>query len=229
MALIVSFVSQKGGVGKSTLARALSVLLTQGGYKVRIADLDPQQETATLWARQRRLAEIEPDIDVKGYSSATDAIGDAGDVDILLLDGPARATKETTLIAAKSHVVVQPSSGSKDDLNPAAALFSILERNNIPSDRLVVALSRTSADSEEREGRAYFERQGYRVLEGDIRTRRSYNVAMNEGGSILETAYDTLNERSNILLDDLVGVIAAQIESANAAQDNKPKKVRASS
>ncbi|MEO1676401.1 MAG: ParA family protein [Pseudomonadota bacterium] len=221
MALIVSFVSQKGGVGKSTLARALAVLLTQSGYKVRIADLDPQQETSMLWAQQRQLAKIEPAIDVRGYRQAADAIADSEDVDILLLDGPARATKDTQLIAAKSHVVVQPSSGSKDDLNPAAALFKILERNQIPNSRLVVALSRTSADSEEREGRAYFEAQGYRVLAGDIRTRRSYNAAMNEGGSILETVYDSLNDRSNVLLDDLVGVIANQIEQAEAAQETK--------
>ena len=229
MALIVSFVSQKGGVGKSTLARALAVLLTQHGYAVRIADLDPQQETATLWAQQRKLSEIEPPIDVKGYPQASDAIADSGDVDILLLDGPARATKDTTLIASKSHVVVQPSSGSKDDLNPAAALFRILEKNKIPNDRLVVALSRTSADSEEREGRAYFEAQGYRVLAGDIRTKRSYNAAMNEGGSILETIYDTLNDRSNVLLDDLVGVIAYQIEQAEVVRAKKSKEVGAAS
>ena len=46
--LIVSLVSQKGGVGKSTLARALAMALETGGMKVLLADLDPQQSTSRV-------------------------------------------------------------------------------------------------------------------------------------------------------------------------------------
>jgi chromosome partitioning protein len=42
MPIIVSFVSQKGGVGKSTLARALLAVAAHT-MKVRLADLDPHQ------------------------------------------------------------------------------------------------------------------------------------------------------------------------------------------
>jgi len=38
--LIVGFVSQKGGVGKSTLSRALATSTAAAGTKVTIADLD---------------------------------------------------------------------------------------------------------------------------------------------------------------------------------------------
>jgi len=40
--LIVGFVSQKGGVGKSTLSRALATSTAAAGTKVTIADLDIQ-------------------------------------------------------------------------------------------------------------------------------------------------------------------------------------------
>ncbi|HAK9808823.1 TPA: AAA family ATPase [Escherichia coli] len=40
MAAIVAFVSQKGGVGKSTLARALAREAAAGGLRVKVADLD---------------------------------------------------------------------------------------------------------------------------------------------------------------------------------------------
>ena len=43
---IIAFISQKGGVGKSTLARALAVETSKGKLKVLLADCDPQQRTS---------------------------------------------------------------------------------------------------------------------------------------------------------------------------------------
>jgi chromosome partitioning protein len=43
---IVAFISQKGGVGKSTLARATAWEANKQDLKVLLADCDPQQETS---------------------------------------------------------------------------------------------------------------------------------------------------------------------------------------
>jgi chromosome partitioning protein len=43
---IVSFISQKGGVGKSTLSQALAVEAEKQKIKVLLADYDPQQTTS---------------------------------------------------------------------------------------------------------------------------------------------------------------------------------------
>ena len=40
---VVAFVSQKGGVGKSTLSRGLAREAAKNGLRVKIADLDIQQ------------------------------------------------------------------------------------------------------------------------------------------------------------------------------------------
>jgi chromosome partitioning protein len=45
MGVVVAFVSQKGGVGKSTLAREAAA----GGLSVKVADLDVQQGTLVNW------------------------------------------------------------------------------------------------------------------------------------------------------------------------------------
>jgi chromosome partitioning protein len=50
---VLGFISQKGGVGKSTLARAAAVALSRDGYRVRLADLDPQQQTSIDWYKRR--------------------------------------------------------------------------------------------------------------------------------------------------------------------------------
>ena len=43
--MIISLISQKGGVGKSALARLLAVEVTKAGWTAKIADLDPAQGT----------------------------------------------------------------------------------------------------------------------------------------------------------------------------------------
>jgi chromosome partitioning protein len=69
MSTIIAFVSQKGGVGKSTMARALAREATAGGLKSKIADLDTQQGTSVDWHRARLDAGIEPVIAVEAFAT----------------------------------------------------------------------------------------------------------------------------------------------------------------
>jgi len=59
-ATIIAFVSQKGGVGKSTMSRALAREAANNGLKAKIADLDTQQGTSIDWHRTRLNQGIEP-------------------------------------------------------------------------------------------------------------------------------------------------------------------------
>jgi chromosome partitioning protein len=43
---IIAFISQKGGVGKSTLAQALAVEANKQKIKTLLADCDPQQASS---------------------------------------------------------------------------------------------------------------------------------------------------------------------------------------
>nr|WP_307983502.1 ParA family protein [Yersinia pestis] len=47
--MIISVVSQKGGVGKSSLARTLAVEFTRAGWRVLLADTDYGQATSNRW------------------------------------------------------------------------------------------------------------------------------------------------------------------------------------
>src|SRR5580692_7703164 len=66
---LISFVSQKGGVGKSTLARLLAVGAAHRGRKALLADLDLEQLTCVEWNALRLRHEVEPDIDARAFKS----------------------------------------------------------------------------------------------------------------------------------------------------------------
>lgn len=106
MVSIVAFVSQKGGVGKSTLSRALAREAAVAGLNVKVADLDTQQGTSVDWHRQRLQAGIEPTVSVEAFATAAKAIAVAGRYDLLIIDGPARTSSATLDIAKVASLVV---------------------------------------------------------------------------------------------------------------------------
>jgi chromosome partitioning protein len=204
MGAIIGFVSQKGGVGKSTLARGIGREAAAGGLSVKIADLDVQQGTSVNWYRRRLEAGIEPIFSVESFKTAAQALKLAPQFDYLIIDGPARASAATLEIARAASLIVQPTGSSVDDLEPAVLTFHELVRDGISRDILVFALSRVGTDAEEIEARAYIKQAGYAVLDGSIQERPAYRQASNVGLSITETRYPQLNKRADILIQAMV-------------------------
>lgn len=212
MRIVVSFVSQKGGVGKSTLARAL---LAVGAHdmKVRLADLDPNQGSVVAWERSRQRNTSAPPCEVVPYATAADALAASGDVDLLILDTPAGTSRRTLEVARNSHLVVLPTGPSADDLVPTILTLHELVQEGIPKERLVVAICRVLGEGEEETVRAYVADAGYQVLAGAIPERVAYREAQNRGQAITETRSLQLNERAETLMQSLFEKIIAEIDS----------------
>jgi chromosome partitioning protein len=211
MPIVVSFVSQKGGVGKSTLARALTAVASHV-MRVRLADLDPYQASVTEWERARERTDTQRACEVIGYASAAEAIKASSDVDLLIIDTPARATRETVWIAQHSHLVVQPTGPSADDLRPAVLTFHELVRAGVPRERLVMAICRTLSAAEEETTRAYLQSAGCEVLPGAVPERIAYREAQNRGHAITETALAALNTQADRLMEALLMRVASAIK-----------------
>jgi chromosome partitioning protein len=204
MATIIGLISQKGGVGKSTLARAIAREAAAGGLRVKLADLDTQQGTSTNWHRRRLEAGAEPAFSVEAFKTAAQALRIAPDFDVLVLDGPARASAATLEIARQAALVIQPTGASVDDLHPAVLTFHEMVREGIPIARLAFALCRIGTDAEEAEARAYLAQAGFESLVGFIPERPAYRMAMNAGLTITETRFPQLNRRADELLQNVV-------------------------
>jgi chromosome partitioning protein len=204
MALIVAFVGQKGGIGKSTLSRALATSAARAGLTVRTADLDPQQATITVWAQARERQKLAPPIKVDRFTSAKEALDSVEDEEFFVIDTPCAISDQIADVAAQAVLVVQPTSPTVDDLYPAVLVFHALERMGTPREKLAFALCRTLADEEASEARAYLEGLGYAVLAGDIPERLEYRKAMNQGRAITEADPQDLSARADAMMADLL-------------------------
>jgi chromosome partitioning protein len=204
MSTIIAFVSQKGGVGKSTLAQALAREAAAGGLKTKIADLDTQQGTSVDWQRTRLDAGIEPVVAVEAFATADQALKAAAHYDLLIIDGPARTSKGTLAIARLADLVVQPTGASTADLRPAVREFHALVKKGIPKEKIAFALARIGTPAEEGEARAYVAEAGYTALAGCLLERPAYRKAQNRGHAITETSYGGLNAKADALIQALI-------------------------
>src|SRR5271154_5090953 len=204
MSTIIAFVSQKGGVGKSTMARALAREATVGGLKTKIADLDTQQGTSVDWHRDRLNAGIEPVVAAEAFAPAQQALKVAAEYDLLIIDGPARTSKGTLAIAKVAHLVVQPTGSSRDDLVPAEREFHALVHEGIPREKLVFALNHIGTPTAEREARAYVAEAGSTALDGFLPEQPAFRKAQNTGHAVTETSYAGLNAKADALIQALI-------------------------
>jgi chromosome partitioning protein len=212
---VIAFVSQKGGVGKSTLARALAAVCAHAGLKVLLADLDPQQQTLLHWHKTRMQNKASPDLVVAAFDDAAEAVEGAADCDLLVLDTPGGASESTLEIAQLSHLVVQPAGPSLDDLHPTVLLFHELTDAGIPKCRLTAALCRVLDEDEEEAARAYLQAAGYEVLAGAIPESTVYRAAHNRGRSLTETSEQSFNDRADVLLEALLTKVAGVMPEAH--------------
>ncbi|WP_409562734.1 AAA family ATPase [Hyphomicrobium sp. MC8b] len=217
MTFVIGVVSQKGGVGKSTIARLLGREMAAGGLRVKIADLDIQQATSYHWAKRRAEAKLEPEVRIETFQSVKTALAEAGQFDVFIIDGAPHASRETREIAKAADLIVIPTGQAVDDLYPTVLLAHDLRKEGIPMSKVAIALWKISdSGPEQRAARVYLERSGYNVLKGDVPFRTAYGKASDEGRALSETNFRTLNRRAEELAQSIVDAAAAAREKERA-------------
>jgi chromosome partitioning protein len=228
MSVVVGVVSRKGGVGKSTLARALGAVVAHAGLKVRIADLDPQQRTVIAWERARGENRLGSSLQVRAVTTVAQAVSGMADDELLILDGPAGAGRRSLEISKAADLIVQPTSGSLDDLRPAVIFFHELVQAGIPKERLAIAIARTLTAAEEESARAYLAKTGYEVLAGAIPERVAYREAHNRGQAVTESKRrsqdDPVEHLIQALFDKVHALMLAKTKQAKAPARAKETK-----
>ena len=224
MTVIVGFGSQKGGVGKSTLARLLAREFSAQEWNVKIADLDISQGTSFQWRARRLESKIEPDVPVEQFGSVEKALKLADQYDMLVFDGAPHSTAATRTVAQASNLFVIPTGLAVDDLQPSVTLAHDLVKQGVPRNKIVFALCRVGSSLPEIEdARAYLNQAGYIVLPGALPEQVAYRRASDEGRALTETRFKSLNGYAEELAQGMVDIIS-QLATGN--QKGKAQKKR---
>lgn len=202
--MIVSVLQQKGGVTKSTLARAIAVEAARAGLDTLLADFNPEQQTCYLWSVMRDEENIEPSVDASVYHRSDKLIRDAQSRQIVIVDGAPHASTQTLEIAKVSKLIVIPTGVTKDDLREALKIGQEFMSAGLSKDQLLYVLSRTPGSEKEVESaRATIEAFSFTCAQGHIPLSTGYGAAMDAGLAITETRFKGLNEKATAVIQQI--------------------------
>jgi chromosome partitioning protein len=210
MGYVVPFMNNKGGVGKSVLARAYAVEAARGGASVLIADLDDVQRTSKRWADHRKANGLQPAIRAE-VATPRLAYDMADRSDVLVIDAPGWTDRESLKMAAWSTFCVIPSRANRmDDLSETVRLLHAMKAQGIEDYRFGVALNAlraVTAEQDDSDARAYLAEVGFKALPGFVRDMKEYEIALLEGKAITETGRQELNDQAFVLVNGIAGAV----------------------
>jgi len=202
--MIISFISQKGGVGRSTLARATAVESIRAGNDTHLADLDGQQQTSAKWGERRDKAAIFPSVETGVYRRHDVALKAASNYSCLIVDTRPFADISSLEIARQSDLVVLTTGTSVDDLEPSLLLGHELVHKGVAHHRLLFVVGKAPSLAEGRRAIETITAWQFSCLGTFLVFKAGYSITLDAGQAITETPWKTLNSRARNIVNDIL-------------------------
>lgn len=227
--MFISFISQKGGTGKTTLALHIAVIMAGSGHRTLLIDADPQA-SAMAWLAARtqakRPAVKSLTITAINNGTITDQLRElAASYDRIIIDGPPRGDRIARDVILASDLVLVPTrlSGfdvwagdsitrSIEDLRPIQKMAS-----KRPLDWFYVVNQRQPRTNVGKVILKALERHQGHILDAQVCERTSFIEATSQGMTILETEPATKAAREITTLADEIERLIAQRQPARSA------------
>ncbi len=210
MSIVLACAGQKGGNGKSLIARALAAELARQKKTVALLDLDVGQHTAADWNDARAANNIAPALKI--------AIVDPNehrdfrvpelskDHQFIILDAPGFSDEMTLLIAEVADLVILPTAPSVDDLRPTVRLYHELVHEGVAAARIVIVINRIRTAPEEKFARSYLGEANLseRVLKPALEDQVIYRRAADVGRAASEASAEGPRERALEVVSEIL-------------------------
>lgn len=190
--MIISFLNQKGGVGKTTLSVNVASCLARQGHRVLLIDAD-KQGSATTWASLREDAPFQV-VSMARANMARDALKLAQDYDHTIIDGPPHAEEIARSCIVASDFVALPIEPS--GLSTWASDLTVRQVKEAqefkPTLKCGFVVSRKIGKTViGRDIRNMAAEAGLPILESEIEQRVAFAEGMTMGQTIFEWAGDS--------------------------------------
>src|SRR5271165_5007952 len=141
--MIVSFLNQKGGVGKTTLAIHVAEALARRNKRVLLVDADPQG-SALDWAAARRKKPLFPVAGLPRASIHKELPALAQGYDMVIIDGPPRVYDVARSAIMASDLVLVPVQPSPYDVWAAKEIIDLMHEATVfkPNLKSAFAINR---------------------------------------------------------------------------------------
>lgn len=129
-AIIISVVSQKGGVGKTGLDCQMAIFFAQLGFKTCVVDMDETQYSAAKLLTRRRNSNILPEVPFK--IATTDTLKSviskiAKDFDIIFIESTGKITSELKAAISLGDIILSPLEAVGDNIDTAPNLENTID------------------------------------------------------------------------------------------------------
>jgi chromosome partitioning protein len=123
--LTIAIISQKGGSGKTTLARSLAIAFERKGQATAIIDMDPQA-SAALWGKRRESGQ--PEIIPTVLPLLADVLKAARDsVEVIIIDTPPKSADVAIAAAKAADIIIIPCRPQIDDIETLPSTKQMLD------------------------------------------------------------------------------------------------------
>lgn len=215
--MVISFISYKGGVGKTTLSENIAVCFAHAGRSVCIVDADDSSNSVS-WKTKR--GEDLPKIDVHQETNKEDIAlkiqGYNQQYDLVIIDSPPSQAPISDMIVLMSNLVVVPllpkGEQETNTINQFVRKVKSLEaakEKKIPVYFVInefdgrTSLHRTFAETMEK----VF---GDRLLKSRLHNRVAYSEVTHEGKGVIEHSDPKARDEVAALANEIVSIIKSK-------------------
>lgn len=221
--MIISFLNQKGGVGKTTLAIHIAAALAHNSNRVLLVDADPQH-SALDWSEARRENTLLSVIGLPNKTLHKEIPNLAKDFDHVIIDGPPRVYDVARSAILASDLVIIPIQPSPYDVWAAQEIVDLVEEATAFKENLKTAFVVNRRIANTAIGRDVInalQNFNFPVLKSTVCQRVAFAETAAQGQTVMDQDMDSLASQEIIALTNEITEVLNHGE--NSGVFNQPK------